>query len=168
MAQSHPLDHREHRRALRRVLFHEFQPGGGVEKQVPDHDGRAQRTARLLHRARHAALQGQGRAERGLQGAGEDRDAGDSGNRGQGLPPEAQGADGLQVVFGFQLAGGVAQEGGGQLVGGDALSVVGDPEKGHAAMGNFHRDGSCACVDGVFHQLLGYGGRAFDYFPGGD
>ena len=40
--------------------------------------------------------------------------------------PEAQGADGLQIVLGAQFAGGVAEEGGLRLGGGDAATVVGN------------------------------------------
>ena len=36
------------------VLFHEFQPGGGVKKQVPHHQSGAPGTARLLHRPGYA------------------------------------------------------------------------------------------------------------------
>ena len=51
------------------VLFHELQPGGGVEEQVPDHHGRAQGTARLLHLAGDSPLQAQAGSQRGFLGA---------------------------------------------------------------------------------------------------
>ena len=150
------------------VFFHKFQPGGGVEEQVPDHHSGAQGAARLLRLAIDAPLQGQGGAKLGVGGAGEHLHPADGGNGGQGLPPEAQGADGLQVVFRAQLAGGVSEEGGLHFSGRDAASVVGDPEKGHASVGNFHGDGAGPGVDGVFHQLLGHAGRPLHHLAGGN
>ena len=48
--------------ALGAVALHEFQPGGSVEKQVPDSKGGALRTARRFHRAGNAALQAEEKA----------------------------------------------------------------------------------------------------------
>ena len=69
VGQGHPLDHREDGGPLGGVLFHKLQPGGGVEEQVPDHHGRAQGTARLLHLAGDSPLQAQAGSQRGFLGA---------------------------------------------------------------------------------------------------
>ena len=168
VGQGHPLDHAEYGGPLGGVLFHELQPGGGVVEQVPHHHGGAQGAARLLHRPGHAPLQGQGGPQRGILGAAHHVDAGDGGNGGQCLPPEPQGADGLQVILRAQLAGGVAEEGGLHLGGRDAAAVIGDPEKSEAAVGDLHGHRSRPRVDGVFHQLLGHAGRPLHHLAGGD
>ena len=59
--------------------FHKFHPGGGVVKQIPHHDGGTQGTARFLHLAEYSALDGQGRAQRSISGAGHHINAGDGG-----------------------------------------------------------------------------------------
>ena len=168
VGQRHPLDHGKDGGALGGVFFHEFQPGGGVEKQVPDHHGGAQGTARLLHRSRHASLQRQGGPQVRLRRPGKHLNAGDGGDGGKRLPPEAQGSDGLQVVFGAQLAGGVAEKGGFQLRGRDALPVVGHPEEGEPAVVDLHRHGGGPGVNGVFHQLLGHRGGPLHHLTGGN
>ena len=168
VGQGHPLDHGEDGGPLGGVLLHKLQPGGGVVKQVPDHHGGAQGTACLLHVPGDAPLQRQGGPQLCLGSPGHDLHPGDGGNGGQGLPPEAQGADGLQVIFGAQLAGGVAEKGGLYLAGGDAPAVVGDPEEGHPPVGDLHGDLGGPGVDGVLHQLLGHGGGPLHHLAGGD
>ncbi|SCH37451.1 Uncharacterised protein [uncultured Clostridium sp.] len=168
VGQGRPLDHGKDGRPLGGVLFHEFQPGGGVVEQVPHHHGGAQGAARLLHLSRYSALQGQGGPQRGVRCPGHHLHTGHGGDGGQSLPPETQGADGLQVILSAQLAGGVAEEGGFQLPGGDALPVVRHPEEGHSSVGDLHRDGGGPSVDGVLHQLLGHAGGPLYDFTGGD
>ena len=113
MAQGQMLHHAGHGGALGAVLLHELHPGGGVVKQVADADGGALRTAGGLRLAGDAALQMERRAHVLACGAGEDVHPGYGGDGGQRLAPEAQRADGRQVGGGAELAGGMAQEGGG-------------------------------------------------------
>ena len=83
-------------------------------------------------------------------------------------PPEPQGADGLQVVLGAQLAGGVAEKGGFQLGSRDAAAVVGHPQKCHPPVGDLHRHGGGPRVNGVLHELLGHGGGPLHHLTGSD
>ena len=168
VGQGHPLHHGEAGRPLGGVLLHEFQPGGGVVEQIPHHQGGAPGAAGLLPAHHRAPLQGQGGAQLLLRRAGEQLHPGHGGDGRQGLPPEAQGADGLQVVLGAQLAGGVAEEGGGGLVIGDAAAVVGDPDQAHAAVLDLHRQGVRPGVDGVLHELLHHRRGALHHLAGGD
>ena len=84
---------------------------------------------------------------------------------GQGLPPEPQGADGLQIVLGADFTGGVAQKCGLRLPGSDAAAVVGDPNERHAAVLNLHRHGGGPRVNGVLHQLFHHRGRPLHHPP---
>ena len=95
MGQGGLLHHGKDGGPLGGVLFQEFLPGGGVVKQVPHHHGGALGTARLLYLAEHAPLHRQRRTQRGVGGAGEHLHPGHGTDGGQGLPPKAQGADGL-------------------------------------------------------------------------
>ena len=70
------------------------------------------RAPRLVPGDHRAPLQGEGDPQLRPLSAGEQFHPGDGGDGRQRLPPEAQGADGLQVVFASDLAGGMAQEGG--------------------------------------------------------
>ncbi|MPM89775.1 hypothetical protein SDC9_136887 [bioreactor metagenome] len=92
---SQPLDHRQRRRALGRVPLNKFQPGGGVEKQIPHHDGGALGAACFLPAEHPPPLQRQRDPQRLARLPGEQGDAAHGGYGGQGLAPEAQGADGL-------------------------------------------------------------------------
>ena len=124
--------------------------------------------ARLLHRAGLAPLQSQGGPQRGVRRPAHHLYPGDGGNGRQGLPPKAQGADGLQVVLGAQLAGSMAEEGRPELVRRDPLPVIGHPQEGEAAVGDLHRHAGRSGVDGVLHQLLGHGGGPLHHLSGGD
>ena len=163
-----PLDGGKDGGALGGVLFHELEPGGGVVEEVPDHHGGALGAAGLLPAGDRAPLQGEGHPQVVAVGPGEDLHPGHGGDGGQSLAPEAQGADGGQVVLGAHLAGGVAEEGGLHLGGGDAPAVVGDPDVGHAAVLDLHGDGPGPGVDGVFQQLLHHRGGALHHLAGGD
>ena len=154
--------------ALGAVLLHELHPGGGVVKEIPHHDGGALRAAGGAHLAGHAALQMESRAGFGACRAGEDVHPAHGADGGQCLAPEAQGADGSQILRRAQLAGGVAQEGHGKLVRRDAAAVVGDAQIGQAAPLDLRHDGGGAGVHGVFQQLLGHAGRSFHHLAGGD
>ena len=100
--------------------------------------------------------------------AGQDIHPGHGGNSRQGLPPEAQGADGSQVPGGAQLAGGMAQKRRGQLLGRDAAAVVRHPQIGQAPVLHLCHDGGSPGVQGVFQQLLGHAGGPLHHLAGGD
>ena len=168
MGQGQVLHEAVYRRRFGAVLLHEFQPGGGVVKEVPDQNGGALRRSGGLHRAGDAPLQGQGGPHGVLPPPGEDFHPADGGDGGQGLAPEAQGADGGQIPGLTELAGGVAEEGGGQLLRRDAAAVVGDTDEGHAAVLDLHHQGGRARVNGVLHQLLDHAGGPLHHLAGGD
>ena len=56
----------------------------------------------------------------------------------------------------------MAQKGNCHLVAVDAASIVSHPDKGGAAVPDFHRDRRSPRVDGIFHKLLDHGGGPFD------
>ena len=168
MGQGQMLHQAVHRRGLRAVLAHEFQPGRGVVEQVPDRDGGALRRPGGLHLTRYAPFQVEGGSLRRAGLAGQDVHPADGRDGGQSLAPEPQGADLPQIRLRPQLGGGVAQEGGGQLGRGDAAAVVRHPDQAHAAPADLHHHGGGAGVDGVLHQLLHHAGGPFHHFTGGD
>ena len=167
VGQGQALHHGEHRRTFRGILLHKFQPGRGVIEQIPHQHGGTLGASRLLLLHQLSPFQGQGGAQT-LALVGEQFHPGHRRNGGQSFPSEAQGADGLQVVLRGDFGGGVAEKGGLTLVGGDAAAVVGDPDEGHAPVGNLHGDGIGSGVDGVFHQLFHHRGRPFHHLTGGD
>ena len=167
MGQGLALDGAGHLGGLHGVALHEFQPGRGVVEQIPYHDGGAVGAAGGAALRDPARLQPQAQAL-GPGGLGQQVDFGHGGDGGQGLSPEAQGADGGQILLGAQLAGGVAQEGGFGVLGGDAAAVVRHPQVGHAAILNFHGHLGGPGVHGVLHQLLDGGGRPLHHLTGGD
>ena len=167
VGQGQPLHHSEHRRTLGGVFLHEFQPGGGVKKQVPHQHGGTLGASRLLLFHQLSPFQRQGGAQP-LALVGEQFHPGHRRNGGQSLTPEAQGADGLQVVLRGDLGGGMAEKGGLALVGGDAAAVVGDADEGHAPVGDLHSDGVGPGVNGVFHQLFHHRGGPLHHLTGGN
>ena len=154
--------------ALHGVGFHELHPGGGVEEQVPNDDGGAVGAPGLALTENLPGLQVKAGAGERPGGFGQQIDAADGGNGGQSFPPEAHGADGCQVFGGLQLGSGVAAEGNGSVFGSHAAAVVRNPEKGHAAVPDFHGDLGSACIHGVFQELLHHGGRPLHHFACGN
>ena len=92
----------------------------------------------------------------------------DGGDGGQGLAPEAQGGNGLQIGGRFELRRGVTQEGQFDLIRRDAAAVVGDLDEFPAAATYLDVDGSGAGVEGVFYQFLDHRSRSLDHFASGD
>ena len=168
MGQRQMGDQAGNRTGLRAVALHEFQPRRRIEKEIAhDHAGPLG-AAGLAHRAGHAALQMQHRTGRRILCAAENVQPGDGGDGGQRLAAEAQRADGGKVFRCAQLAGGVAQKRGGQLVRRDAAAVVADAKIRHAAVLDLHGHGGGAGVDRVFQKLLDHAGRTLHHFTGGD
>ena len=104
----------------------------------------------------------------GAVGAAGDAQTRDGGDGGQGFASEAHGADPLQIVQAGDLAGGVALQGQGQLILGDAAAIIGHPDAPHAALLKLHLDGGGAGVHGVFQHLLEHRSGALHHLAGGD
>ena len=168
MAQRQLCHHAGRSGALGGVLLHELHPGGGVVEQVADAYGGAVGASGLGDGFRYAALQMEHGAAVRAGLAGEDVHPRHGGDGGQRLAPEAQRTDGGQILRAAQLAGGVAQEGGGQLLRRDAAAVVRDADIGQAAPLQLRRDGGRAGVQRVFQKLLDHGGGALHHLTGGD
>ena len=81
---------------------------------------------------------------------------------------ETAGGDGSQILGGFQLGGGVAEECGFDIIGAHTAAIVRDTQKGHTAVPDLQSDLGCACIYGIFQQLLHNGGGPFHHFAGGD
>ena len=154
--------------ALHGVGFHEFHPGGGVEKEVADDDGRPFGTADLGFLQNFSRFQLQRRAGHAARRLGQKVDTADGGDGGQCLAPEAHGADGGKVLCAAEFGGGVAEKGRPGVLGGHAAAVVRDPEEGHAAVPNLHGDFGRARVHRVFQKLLDHGRGALHHLAGGD
>jgi hypothetical protein len=86
----------------------------------------------------------------------------------EGLSPEAEGAEGEEILRGLDLAGGIAlhrQEG---FFRGHSLPVIGHPDQLPPSGLDFHFDRTASCVQGVLQQLFHHRGRSFHDFAGGD
>ena len=103
-----------------------------------------------------------------LGGDGSQREFGHGGDAGEGLAAEAESLDAGEVVDGAELAGAVAFDGEGDLVGRDAGAVVGDFNQGLAALFDGDIDAAGAGIEGVVEELADDGGGAFDDLAGGD
>jgi hypothetical protein len=97
-----------------------------------------------------------------------ERDPGDAAQGGEGLAPEAKRGDAGQVLRGGQLAGGVAGEGQGQVLGQDTAAGVHDPDQLGAALLDLHVDEAGAGVHGVLQQLLDGARGSFDHLASSD
>ena len=157
-----------HQPGLDGGLFQELPADGGIIEQILHHEGGAHRRSGLPDVGKLAALHLTAHAELrvgGLGGAGHFRYRR---HGGQCLAAEAQRVDAVQLRFRLQLAGGVALEGQPDLPGGNALAIVRDAQVFDAAAPQLHRDVGSPRVDGVFHQFLHHGGRAFHHLARGD
>ena len=168
MTQRQMLHQPRHGGGLGTVLLHEFQPGRGVVKEVRHPDGGALRGALLPDRLHVSALTMDGGTYGILRPPGQHIHPADGGNGRQSLAAEAKGPDFGQILRRAELAGGVAQKGGGQLLRRDAAAVVRHPDQAHAAPLDLHHDGGGSGVDGIFHQLLHNGGRPLHHLACGD
>ncbi len=140
--------------ALRHVLFQELHAGRSVVEQVPDHDGGAFGAAGIGQKDFLGPFDFIKGADLVLRRAGHDVHAGDRGNGGQGLSPEPEGPDAVEVFLGEYFAGGVAHEGVADVFPQNAGAVVGHPHEGDAAVLDFHRQRSGTGVNGVLHEFL--------------
>ena len=100
--------------------------------------------------------------------AGQKVDAGDGGDGGQRLAPKAQRVDAVQILGGGNFAGGVPQKCRLGVLRRHAAAVVGDPNKGDAAVLDLDGHSGCARVNGVFRELFYHRAGPLDDFAGGD
>ena len=150
------------------VGFEEFEPGRGVVEEVRDGYGRPLGTARKLHVRDLSALELDETALRRTSEAGGQNYSRDGGYGRQSLAAKAHRRDALQPFGGGKLRCGVAGKGKARVVRRHSAAVVDHPYEGRAAVFYLHGDRAGAGVDGVFHELLDDGGRAFDYLARGD
>jgi hypothetical protein len=152
-----------HARAAQELAAH-----GSVVEEVADLDARALGAAPGADGGEFPAVAADLRPAVLVGWAGLEGDLGDAADGGEGLPPEAEGADAEQVVGAGELAGGVGGEGQGQVLGGDTAAVVHDADEGGAALLDLHLDALAARVQAVLQQLLDDGGGPLDHLAGGD
>ena len=163
-----PLHHTRHIGGFRHVGFHELQAGGRIIEEIAHHDGGALGAARGIAGSDHAAFQRQRRTLGAALRAGEQIDAGHGRDGRQCFAAEAQRADGRQILFPAQLAGGMAEEGGLRVLPIHTAAVIGDADHGHAAVPDLHGNAGRAGIDGIFHQLLHNGTGTFHDLARGD
>jgi hypothetical protein len=99
---------------------------------------------------------------------GDEGEAGDGSDRGEGLAAEAEGAHVGEIVEAGDLGGGVTLDGQQSVVFAHAAAVVAHLDPLPAARLEDHIDGGGPGVDGVLDQLLDGRGGTFDDFSRGD
>ena len=154
--------------ALHGIGLHEFHPGRGVEKEIPNHNGGALGASHLGFFYNVPSLQHQAGAGQTPGGFGHQFNTADGGNGCKSFAPEAHGGNGRQILGSAELGGGVAEKGRPGILGSHAAAVVGNPEEGHAPVPDFQCDLGGPGVHGIFQQLLGHGGRPLHHLTGGD
>ena len=168
MGQRLALHGRRRSGPLHAVLLHKFHPGRSVEKQVSDNDGGPLRASGLRLFRNGSRLQVETDPLHRAGGFGQQVHPGHGGNGRQGLPPEAHGTNGVQILRLPELGGGMAEEGGSGVLRTHAAAVVRHPEEGHTPVPKLHRNLGSPGVYGVFQQLLHHGGRALHHLAGGN
>ena len=83
-------------------------------------------------------------------------------------PRKPRGVDVVQVLLRCDLAGGVADEGGGDVFRFDAGAVVADLDQLDAPRLDGNGDLGRTGVDGIFHQLFDHRGRTLHHFARSD
>ncbi len=152
-------------RQLGRLGLQELAPRRRAEEQLAHLDRRADAARRGLQLAGAGVEPGR---VRGLGGAAGDRELGDRGDRRQRLAAKAERRHALELGERGDLAGGMAAQRQGQLGGGDAVAVVLDADRPHAAADQADDDLPGPGVDGVVEQLAHHRGRSLDDLAGGD
>ena len=168
MGQGDLIDDRRDRPRFRHILFEELEPGRDVVKDIPDDDRRPVGAAGIRNIFHFRTAHPDQRPGDRPFFPGHHLDMGDRRDRRQRFPPEAEGADRVQIGGIPHLAGRVAEE---RLRGvrpADAAAVVGHPEVFDAAVLDLDGDGGRARVDRIFDQLFDDRGRALNDLPGGD
>ncbi len=154
--------------ALCHVLFQEFHPRRGVEKQVPYHYSRPLWAASFRKHGLLLPAAGIAHANRLPHSPGKELHMGHRRDRGQSLPPEAQSANGVQILLPTHFARGMAQESHRHILRRNAAAVIRDPHICDAAPAYLHGDDSGPRVHGVLHQLLYHRRGPLHHLAGGD
>ena len=157
-----------HTASLHRVGFHEFHPGGGVEEQVSYDDGGAVGAACLGFFNDLTGLQPKAGAAEAAGSLGQQVNAADGGDGGQGLTAEAQCADGGQVFRTPELGSGMTEESGSGILRLHTAAVVGQAQEGHAAVPDLQGHLGGSGINGIFQKFLDNAGRPFHNLTGGD
>ncbi len=100
-----------------------------------------------------------------IGGAGDERRLTYRGDGGQRFAAKTEGSDVFQVCGGAKLGGGMALESQSGFGGGDAATIVNDPQQAFAPALYLHSNIGPG-IDAVLDQLLGRRGRALDDFTG--
>ena len=154
--------------SLRDIGLQKFAPGRHIVEQVPDQKGGSLRRPHLLHLF---LLASGDQIPDPADSAGSPRDqlhGGHGGNAGKSLPAESERRNMHQIIHRTDLAGGMAQKSGPDLVRFNPCPVVRDPDQLLSAVGNFHGHRRRASIDGILHQLLHHRGRTFHHLTGSD
>ena len=141
---------------------------GDVAEEVAHRDASAGRRAAVRHLGQRAGVDDEPGAGLVVGAAGDEREARDGGDGGNGLAAEAERVDALDVVHVADLRGGLALEGEEGVFARHAAAVVAHGDEVSPAGDDNDVDARGAGVDGVLHQLLQDGRRAFDHLAGGD
>ena len=157
-----------HTASLHSIGFHEFHPGGGVEEQVSYDDGGAVGAACLGFFHDLTGLQPKAGAAEAAGSLGQQVDAADRGDGGQGFAAEAQCADGSKVFGAAELGGGVAQKSSSGVLRFHTAAVVGQAQEGHAAVPDLQGHLGGSGINGIFQKFLDNAGRPFHNLTGGD
>ena len=159
------------RRDLRRLAADagagERRAARGEIGEEPAHgDRRADWPRRRLVPQYAPAAQGQPPASSGT-GRRDEIELGDTGDAGQRLATEAEGAHRAEPL-GRILAGGVALAGEPEIGGANAAAIVADPDEIEPATADVDAHGGRPSVERVLDQLLDHRSRSLDRLAGGD
>ena len=153
---------------LSRLSAQEFPPGRYVKEEVTHGDASAGRASRVAHFLDPPPGDEQLRSDRLARAAGLQVEPRDRRDGGQGLAPEPECCDALNVVHVADLARGMALDAQQGVVVIHPAPVVGDQQGVPPPRDDFHLHLGGAGIERVLHQFLDDGCGAFDHFPGGD
>ncbi len=103
-----------------------------------------------------------------VSGVGEQLEAGDRADTGQGLAAKSQGGHRFQVFQTPDFAGGVTTESQRQVVGVDTGAVIAHPDTLGTAVVHVDIDTVGAGIETVFQQFLDHRGGTLHHLAGGD
>ncbi|MNL16811.1 hypothetical protein D3C87_1378670 [compost metagenome] len=147
----------------------EFASRRGVEEQVANFHGSADRMRRRLHPRRHVAAFGFDLPGLiGIASTRGQRQARHGTDRRQRLTPETEAHHLFKVFQVANLAGGVTGQRQRQVIGRDAAAIVTHPQQLDPALLDINIDALGAGVEAVFQQFLDHRGRTFNHLTGGD
>ena len=155
-----------HLAAFHSIGFHKLHSCGRVKEQIPHDNGGAVGAACFRLLGDRASFQRKTGAGNGAGGLGQQVNAADGSNSSQSFTAETHGGNRRQVFCRAQLGGSMAQKGRTGILGTHTAAIVGDADKGHAAITDLHRDLGGTGIHGVFQQFFHHGGRPFHYLTG--